>query len=248
MTDYGHELRFGVFIVPTAANAQEVIELAVLAEAAGLDYVTFQDHPYQAKFLDTWTLLSVIAARTTTIRLAPNVVNLPLRPPAVLAKSVATLDLLSQGRIELGLGAGAFWDGVVAMGGPRRTPGESVDALSEAIDVIRAMWNTDERSVHVAGDHYMVVGAHPGPAPAHDVELWLGAYKPRMLALTGAKADGWVPSIGYLELDDLPEMNRRIDDAAEKAGRSPVRHPPPLQHQRRARSRAARRPERCGSA
>lgn len=221
MTDYGHELRFGVFMVPAVAQAQEVVELAVLAEGAGLDYVTFQDHPYQATFLDTWTLLSVLAARTTNVRLAPNVVNLPLRPPAMLARAVATLDLLSHGRIELGLGAGAFWDGVVAMGGPRRTPGQSVDALSEAIDVIRALWDTDARSVRVAGEHYEVVGARPGPAPAHDVELWLGAYKPRMLALTGAKADGWVPSLGYLELDDLPRMSRAIDDAAEDAGRSP---------------------------
>jgi alkanesulfonate monooxygenase SsuD/methylene tetrahydromethanopterin reductase-like flavin-dependent oxidoreductase (luciferase family) len=222
MTDYGHELRFGVFVVPEAARAAEVVELAVLAEAAGLDYVTFQDHPYQARFLDTWTLLSVIAARTTSIRLAPNVVNLPLRLPSVLARSVATLDLLSGGRIELGLGAGAFWDGVAAMGGPRRSPGESVDALSEAIDVVRALWDTSQSSVGVEGDHYRVVGAHPGPAPAHRVELWLGAYKPRMLALTGAKGDGWVPSLAYLELDQLPEMNRRIDEAAIAAGRGPA--------------------------
>ena len=105
MTDYLHELQFGVFVPPIAEQADAVVQLAELAEVSGLDLVTFQDHPYQARFLDTWTLLSVIAAKTSTVRLAPNVANLPLRPPAVLARSVASLDILSSGRVELGLGA-----------------------------------------------------------------------------------------------------------------------------------------------
>ena len=94
------------------------LELAQLADVVGLDLVTFQDHPYQARFLDTWTLLSVVAAQTTTSGWRPNVANLPLRPPVVLASSVASLDLLSGGRVELGLGAGAFWDAIAAAGRP----------------------------------------------------------------------------------------------------------------------------------
>ena len=77
-----------------------------LAEVEGLDLVSVQDHPYQARYLDTWTLLSVLGARTSTITLAPNVASLPLRPPVVLAKAAATLDLVTGGRVELGLGAG----------------------------------------------------------------------------------------------------------------------------------------------
>jgi hemerythrin-like domain-containing protein len=219
--DYGHDIEFGVFITPSAAEPRTVLELAQLCDVVGLDLVTFQDHPYQPSFLDSWTLLSVVAAQTTSVRVALNVANLPLRPPFVLARSVATLDLLSGGRVELGLGAGAFWDGVAAAGGPRRTPGESVDALAEAIDVIRGTWDTDARSVRVDGEHYRVHGARPGPAPAHDVQIWLGAYKPRMLALTGEKADGWIPSTGYAQIEELPGMNARIDAAAEEAGRSP---------------------------
>ena len=125
VTDNVHELQFGVFIPPIAEQADAVVELAELAEVSGLDLVTFQDHPYQPRFLDTWTLLSVIAARTSTVRLAPNVANLPLRPPAVLARSVASLDILSGGRVELGLGAGAFWDAIAANGGRKLTPGQS---------------------------------------------------------------------------------------------------------------------------
>src|SRR6185312_3254655 len=217
--DYAHELQFGVFITPEAAQAGRVLELAQTAELAGLDLVTFQDHPYQARFLDTWTLLSVVAAQTSTIRVAPNVANLPLRQPVVLARSVASLDLLSGGRVELGLGAGAFWDAIAANGGPRLTPRESVDALAEAVEVIRAVWSTEARSVRHDGVHYRVVGAKPGPPPAHRVEIWLGAYKPRMLRLTGAHADGWLPSLGYIELGELEAANARIDDAAAAAGR-----------------------------
>jgi alkanesulfonate monooxygenase SsuD/methylene tetrahydromethanopterin reductase-like flavin-dependent oxidoreductase (luciferase family)/FAD/FMN-containing dehydrogenase len=222
MPDYGHDLTFGTFLTPQNQRPEDVIALARLTEAVGLEYATFQDHPYQAGFLDTWTLLTWIAAQTTTLRVAPNVINLPLRQPAVLARSVASLDLLSGGRVELGLGAGAFWDAVEAMGGPRRTPGEAVDALSEAIDVIRALWDTStRRAVKVDGKHYTVKGARRGPEPAHDVQLWLGAYKPRMLRLTGRKADGWLPSLAYLQREDIAPSNQAIDDAARAAGRDP---------------------------
>src|ERR1700738_3021436 len=139
VSDYGHELAFGVFLPPTSQQREQPVQLARLAEAAGLDLVTFQDHPYQPAFLDTWTLMSYVAARTQRIALAGNLLTLPLRSPAVLARSVASLDLLSGGRIELGLGAGGFWDAIEAMGGPGRTSGESVSALEEAIHVIRLM-------------------------------------------------------------------------------------------------------------
>src|SRR5688500_15482782 len=186
MSDYGHPLRFGSFLTPTNSDPTQPVGLAVLSEQVGLDLVTFQDHPYQPGFLDTWTLLSFVAAWTRTVQLAANVTNLPLRPPAVLARSVASLDLLSAGRVQLGLGAGAFWDAIEAMGGRRLTPGEGVEALEEAIDVVRQVWDADARGgVRVEGRHHRVVGAKRGPAPAHDVEIWLGAYKPRMLRLTG---------------------------------------------------------------
>ncbi|RCG32337.1 LLM class flavin-dependent oxidoreductase [Sphaerisporangium album] len=221
MADYGHELLFGTFITPDAGQADRVVALARLTEQVGLDLVTVQDHPYQARFLDTWTLLSVIAAATSTVRVSPNVANLPLRPPAVLARSVATLDILSGGRVELGLGAGAFWDGVAAMGGRRLTSAQAVDALEEAIEIIRAIWSPDGGTVRVDGAHYRVWGAHPGPAPAHDVGIWVGSYKKRMLALTGRLADGWLPSSPYAGPGELPAMNAMIDEAALEAGRQP---------------------------
>ncbi|NLJ55075.1 MAG: LLM class flavin-dependent oxidoreductase [Intrasporangiaceae bacterium] len=220
MPDYGHEIQFGLFPSPDAANAQHVIELAMLADTTGLDVVSIQDHPYQRRHLDTWTMLSYLGAVTTQIHLSPNVVSLPLRPPAVLAKSAATLDVLTSGRVELGLGTGAFWDAIVAAGGPRRTPGESVAALAEAIEIIRQFWAGG--SVRVAGEHYRVEGLQAGPKPVHDIPIWVGAYKPRMLRLTARLADAWVPSMGYADPAALPELNTIIDEAADKAGRGPV--------------------------
>ncbi|WP_433120567.1 LLM class flavin-dependent oxidoreductase [Micromonospora sp. CA-246542] len=223
MSDYGHDLVFGSFTTPGNDDPDRTVGLAVLAEQVGLDLVTFQDHPYQPRFLDTWTLLSFVAARTDRVHLSANVTNLPLRPPAVLARSVASLDLLTGGRVALGLGAGAFWDAIEAMGGRRLTPGQGVRALEEGIDVLRQMWDAPARGgVRVDGEFHRVVGAKRGPAPAHAVPIWLGAYKPRMLALTGRRADGWLPSLGYLEPGDLARGNAVIDDAAHEAGRSPA--------------------------
>jgi hemerythrin-like domain-containing protein len=222
VTGYGHPLLFGSFISPAAGDPERTVALAVLSEQAGLDLVTFQDHPYQPAFLDTWTLLSYVAARTSRVRLAANVTNLPLRPSAVLARAVASLDLLSGGRAELGLGAGAFWDAIEAMGGRRLRPGQARQALGEAIEVIRQTWAAGQRGgVRVNGEFYQVNGAKRGPAPAHDVGIWLGAYKPGMLALTGRAADGWLPSLSYLQPGDLAAGNKLIDEAAQQAGRSP---------------------------
>jgi alkanesulfonate monooxygenase SsuD/methylene tetrahydromethanopterin reductase-like flavin-dependent oxidoreductase (luciferase family) len=222
MTDYGHDLAFGTFLTPQNQRPQDVVTLAQLTERVGLDLATFQDHPYQSAFLDTWTLLSWVAAQTQTVRVSANVLNLPLRPPAVVARAAASLDLLSNGRFELGLGAGSFWDAIEAMGGPRRTPAEAVQALSEAIDIIRAIWDGSERGgVRVAGEQYRVWGAKCGPQPAHDISIWIGARKPRMLRLIGEKADGWLPSLFYLQHGDLDRGNRIIDDAASAAGRDP---------------------------
>lgn len=223
MPDYGHPLRFGSFLTPSAATPRRPVDLTVLSEDLGYDLATFQDHPYQPAFLDTWTLMSYAAARTDRIHLSGNVINLPLRQPAVLAKSVASLDLLSGGRVALGLGAGGFWDAIEAYGGGRLTPGQSVDALEEAIAVIRGIWDTSDRSVlAVDGTHHRVHGAKRGPAPAHEVPIWLGALKPRMLRLIGRSADGWLPSLPYLQPGDLQRGMATIDEAARAAGRDPA--------------------------
>src|SRR5260370_25758509 len=105
---------FGISFNPAVKNTQLAFTLAQVADATGFDFITIQDHPYNPTFLDTWTLLAAIGARTQQVRLLPNVVNLPLRPPAMLAKPAATLDILTGGSMELGLRTGAVSECVVS--------------------------------------------------------------------------------------------------------------------------------------
>ena len=166
-------------------------------------------------------LLPAIATQTQRVRIFPDVASLPLRPPAVLAKAAASLDLLSGGRFELGLGAGAFWDAIVAMGGPRRSPREALAALEEALAVLRLMWS-DQRGVRFTGQYYSLAGVHPGPQPAHPINIWIGAAGPKMLNLIGRKADGWAPSSAYVAPERLPALQRIIDEGIQSAGRDPA--------------------------
>lgn len=209
--------RFGYFLVPNADDP--LIATAQRAEQLGLDYIGIQDHPYQRRYVETWSLMAMIAASTSTIGIFPDVANLPLRPPAVLAKTAVTIDRLSGGRFDLGLGAGGFWDAIEAYGGPRRSPGESLEALEEAITVIRKIWS-GERNLRFDGEHYHLAGAQSGPVPTRPIGIWLGVYGPRALALAGRVADGWVPSFKG-DLDKLTQMSARLDNAIADAGRSP---------------------------
>src|SRR3954447_25086030 len=159
--DYHQPLRFGIFPTPRADSLQEALHLARIADDAGLDLVGIQDHPYQRRFVDTWTLMAYVLSQTNRITVFPDVANLPLRPPRMMAKAAASLDVMSGGRFELGLGAGAMWDGIEAMGGRRLSPAQSVGALEQAISEIREFWQAE--------------GKYDGPAPAHPIGIWLGA-------------------------------------------------------------------------
>jgi alkanesulfonate monooxygenase SsuD/methylene tetrahydromethanopterin reductase-like flavin-dependent oxidoreductase (luciferase family) len=215
---YGRPLEFGLSVVPASADAKLVRSLARRADELDLELIGIQDHPYQWRFLDTFALIADLLARTEQVRIFADVANLPLRSPAMLAKGAASLDLLSGGRFELGLGAGAFWEAIGAMGGPVRSGREALEALEEGIAIIRAFWS-GERTIAFTGKHYSVKGLHPGPPPAHPIGIWLGVGRPRALALTGRLADGWVPSLSWATPDAVPALARRIDDAAAEAGR-----------------------------
>jgi alkanesulfonate monooxygenase SsuD/methylene tetrahydromethanopterin reductase-like flavin-dependent oxidoreductase (luciferase family) len=217
---YGRPVELGISLVPNRDDLDLLRELAVRADELGLDLVGIQDHPYQWRYLETWSLIADLIARTERIRFFPDVANLPLRVPAMIAKQATSLDALSGGRFELGLGAGGFWEAIGAMGGPVRSPGEAIDALEEAMLIIKAFWS-GERAITFEGTYYSVKGLHPGEPPPHPIGIWLGLGKPRGLARAGRLADGWVPSLGWATPDLVPEMNRHIDEAAEDAGRSP---------------------------
>jgi alkanesulfonate monooxygenase SsuD/methylene tetrahydromethanopterin reductase-like flavin-dependent oxidoreductase (luciferase family) len=220
MNDYRQNVRFGANVDPTANDPSWPLRLTHVIEQAGLEYIGIQDHPYNSRFLETWTLIATLLQATERVHIFPNVANLPLRPPVMLAKAAATLDVLSGGRVELGLGAGAFREGIEAMGGPGRSKGESIKALEEAVQIIHAYWS-GTRALHFEGEQYTVKGAHPGPHPTHSIGIWLGSYGPRSLGVLGRLADGWLPSSSYVPPERLPEMQQRIDESALVAGRQP---------------------------
>jgi alkanesulfonate monooxygenase SsuD/methylene tetrahydromethanopterin reductase-like flavin-dependent oxidoreductase (luciferase family) len=211
----------GISLAPETAHLTTILQAADEADRRGLDLFGVQDHPYQWRFVDTWTLLTAVGVRTRRLRVFADVACLPLRPPAMLATEIATLDHLTGGRAELGLGAGGFWDAIVAMGGQRRTPGEAVEALEEALDVLELMWS-GQRSVRYDGRHYQLRGTHPGPQPVHQIGRWIGANGPRMLRLIGRRATGWIPSSGHVPPDQLPSRIAVIEEAAAEAGRDPA--------------------------
>ena len=218
MPDHNRRVEFGGNLDPVA-DFDRAVTTARTIERAGLEFVGIQDHPYQRRFLDTWTLMSALAPLTSRVHFVTDVANLQLRPAPMLAKAAASLDVISGGRIELGLGAGGFPEAVRAMGGPDRNAAERVDALEEAIQLMRLMWSVPKR-VSFEGEHYSVMGHKPGPPPAHRIEIWLGALGPRMIRLTGSVADGWIPSHSYVGPDKAAVLNSRIDEAAEAVGRN----------------------------
>jgi alkanesulfonate monooxygenase SsuD/methylene tetrahydromethanopterin reductase-like flavin-dependent oxidoreductase (luciferase family) len=226
MPDFGHDLQFSTFPEPTLDGGKDPVGLAIDSERWGYDLVSFQDHPYVPGYLDVWPLMSWVAARTERIRVAPNVLNTAMRSPAIVAKQAASLDLLSGGRVELGLGAGYFWDAMVSMGVERRTPGQSVEAFGEALEVIRALWarlsTSPDEPVYRAGIYHHLDGVRPGPAPAHEIPVWVGATQPRMLRLVGRKADVWTATLGAgLTRRQWQQASTVIDESAAAAGREP---------------------------
>lgn len=214
-------LEFGVFLDPSADVLAQTRATAAVADHLGLDLIGIQDHPYQRRFLETFALMADLLARTERVRVFPDVANLPLRGPAMLAKAAASLDVLSDGRFELGLGAGGFWAAIEGMGGPVREGPALLRSLEEAVVIIRRALD-GERGLTLDGEVYRVKGFQPGPPPVHRVGIWLGVQQHGPLDLVGRLADGWICSMAYVPPATAREGNDRIDRAALAAGRDPA--------------------------
>ncbi|MGI5289345.1 LLM class flavin-dependent oxidoreductase [Nonomuraea polychroma] len=212
---------YGVALPASPRHFGRLVESARLAEDLGADLVTVSDHPYLPSELETFTLLALLAGRTEHVLVAPNVAPLTLRPPAMLAKSASTLQLVSGGRFVLGLGVGGPYELTPGFGGAWPGIGQAISALDEAIPLIRRLWGPEP--VDHDGTYFRLKQANAGPVPEPDVPIWVGSFKPRMLAVTGRHADGWLPTNAYLDLAEVPELHRRIDEAARAAGRDPGR-------------------------
>ena len=192
--NYGHRLSFGALLPDP--------DLARRAEELGYDLVTVADQPGG---LDAWTQLTWIAGRTERIRLAPHLLDLALREPPVLARSAASLDLLSGGRLNVALTA------------------PDIAALAEAVDIVRGVLDAGEPGpLRHLGEHYRIPQAQRGPLPAHRIPIWLGGTETAMLQLIGRTADGWLADLSEFEPGELAAANKIIDEAALAAGREPA--------------------------
>ena len=221
MTDYGHPITFGLSLYPSVDQLSETRELARAADAAGLDYLGIQDHAYNPEFLDVWTLISYLAAETERISFFPDVADLQLRPPTMLAKAAASLSVLTGGRIVLGAGGGASAGGIAAMGGMRRSGREMIEFTDEALQVMRRALAGGAVEFH--SRQHAIEGYEAGPVPASPVPLWLGSSGPRMLGVTGRSSDGWVsPLSTYMPPTAVPAAQELIDEAANSTGRDPA--------------------------
>jgi alkanesulfonate monooxygenase SsuD/methylene tetrahydromethanopterin reductase-like flavin-dependent oxidoreductase (luciferase family) len=209
-----------VTIIPSASGRSDPIAEAQRAEELDFDLVAVWDHPHgEHPSFETWTFMTWVAAHTSRIAIASDVLSLPFRLPALIAKMAESLDRLSGGRLILGLGAGGSDDELAGFGAPVQPPAEKHEALEEALRIIRGVWS--EPAFTYDGAYYRNEGALLEPKPERAIPIWLGAYGPRMLELTGRLADGWIPSMPYLPPARARTAMDRVRESAERAGRDP---------------------------
>jgi alkanesulfonate monooxygenase SsuD/methylene tetrahydromethanopterin reductase-like flavin-dependent oxidoreductase (luciferase family) len=211
------DLIFGCNVSVSAVS--DPVRDARAAERARFDFVSVNDHPAGGgPVREAWTLLSWIAAKTERIAVAPRVLAVPLRLPAVVAKSCETLDRLSSGRVILTLGSGGSPDELAQFGALSGTAGQRTTGLEDAIRIIRGLWSGEAFSY--SGDVYRVANLRLDPEPVRRIPIWLGTFGRRGLVLAGSLADGWFPSLGHRPESELPRMRARVVESALAAGKS----------------------------
>lgn len=208
-----------------------VRETALAAERAGFDSVWVSDHLFLdwSKYggpedrqgaLECWTTLSALAAATERVRLGSLTICNDLRSPALLAKMAASLDLLSGGRVDLGLGAGWYAPEYEAAGIPLDPPGTRIRRLREAATVLARLLEGEELTFH--GDHYDIDGAIVRPGPRQDPRppIWIGGKGDFLLKTVARVADGW--NFSWLgSIDAYRERAAVAEEACESQGRDP---------------------------
>jgi alkanesulfonate monooxygenase SsuD/methylene tetrahydromethanopterin reductase-like flavin-dependent oxidoreductase (luciferase family) len=197
------QLDFGI-VLPSSLNAKQIVESAKLADELGIDFLLLTDHyltPVSNQTVDAWTTLAGLATATETIRLGTCVTPIPFRPPQQLAKVVATVDQLSNGRTILGVGAGwhrpefdaySSWDEAKVR----------VAKTREGLDLMRKLWTSD-KPVDFDGEYYRVIGSvlEPKPIQKPHPPLWFGTTGAYMLKLAARYADGWIPPVPGVPMD-----------------------------------------------
>jgi probable F420-dependent oxidoreductase len=215
-----NSVMLGLNVSPSTSTNTDPVAYARRAEELGFQFISVNDHLHgEEPRHETWTMLTWIAAATSTIQVATRVLAVPYRHPAVTAKMAETLDRLSGGRLILGLGGGYSDEEFHAFGLGERSPRDKVDGLDEAIRIVRGLWS--HPTFTFDGRLYRTDAARVEPKPERRIPIWVGTYGPRALALTGRLADGWIPTLELAPPERIPAMRDRVLGAAREAGRDP---------------------------
>ena len=217
-------MRFGVVLPRYDVGFSVVRDLALWVEEAGFDSIWVTDHlqPTRGKtLLEPWTLLSALSTLTKRLRLGTTVFCYSYRHPAVLAKMVSTLDRISGGRVELGVGTGSKpqVEEHRAMGIPYPSFGERVKMFRDYVKVLRLLWGRDER-VSYNSPYYPLRDATLDSPPAQEsIPIWIGARSPKMLSVAVELGDGW--NFYGQTMEEYRRAAEIVDDRLRRLGKPP---------------------------
>ncbi len=233
---------FGVSLPNTGPQTREQVvdrlrTVAQQAEALGFRSLWVGDHiviptqvtseyPYFGKFpqkpdtpyLDPMTVLSYVAACTSTIRLGTGVYIIPYRHPMITAKMVSTLDVLSQGRVIFGAGVGWMAEEFALLDAPYHERGAQTD---EYLRAIKALWTEEEPSFEGRYHTFSHLRMEPKPVQKPHPPIWIGGHSRNAFRRAGTLGDGWYGHAWWQDPEALPREIQTIKEAAESAGRDP---------------------------
>jgi len=222
-------MKIGVHIGSMTHSMDDLLRIYRMADEAGLYWASVSDHLYANPLTDPSvreipcfegiSTMAAIAAVTKNVRVGSMMICVPFRNPALLAKAIVSIDHISGGRVELGVGAGWFPEEFEEYGYRFPPVGERFDMLEEALQILRLMFS--EPVTNFEGKHYQVKGAVCAPKPLQKhLRIWIGGRGPKRTPRVAAQyADGF--NTPYL---DPPEYRKRLDEldaACEKIGRDP---------------------------
>jgi alkanesulfonate monooxygenase SsuD/methylene tetrahydromethanopterin reductase-like flavin-dependent oxidoreductase (luciferase family) len=238
-------VRFGIKTVPMQCGYDELLEVWEEADGVGvIEDAWLWDHllplagPVGGPVFEGWTLLAALAARTTRLRLGLLVTSNRIRPPAVLAKIAATVDVISNGRLVVGLGVGGTHQpsGAGGIAGPNPAiaeyaayglelvpPAEGIARLDEACRMLRRLWT--EEVVDFDGKYYQLEQAYCAPKPVQQPgpPLLLGGWGPKTLRVVAQHADSWnIPGPPHNDISTIAERSKILDEHCRAIGRDPA--------------------------
>lgn len=218
-------MQFGLHTGPQNIGFGELIDIWQEAEHLGFDWISVWDHLYPTlgdgstygPNFEAVVALAALAKSTQRVKIACLVFNVTLRHPSLLAHTACALSALSDGRFQMGLGAGWYEKEQVDSGIAFPRPGVRVQMLEEAVIVVKGLLT--EKTFSFEGKHFRLLEAVCEPKPPGPVPIWVGGFRPRVLSIAGRLADGF--NVAYVSPSLWAAAKQRVREAAASAGRNP---------------------------